>query len=142
MSLFLPSPKTNGRVRPGAGTMLFYGPPGTGKTALARYIAEVLERECIVKPVSELQSMWVGETEKNIARAFQQAEADGAVLVFDGADSFIYTRDTAQQSWETSQVNEFLTCLEECRGFCICTTNRREHHQICKHIYLVLYPRR
>ena len=41
--------------------------------------------------------------------------------------SFIYSRNTAVRSWETSEVNEFLTALEECRGFCICTTNRREN---------------
>lgn len=112
-------------VRPGCGTMLFYGPPGTGKTALARYIAKKLERECIVKRASDLLSPWVGVAEKQVAAAFQQAESNGAVLVIDEADTFIYSRDIAQRSWETSLVNEFLTALEECRCFCICTTNRR-----------------
>jgi SpoVK/Ycf46/Vps4 family AAA+-type ATPase len=116
----------NGDLLAGSGTMLFYGPPGTGKTALARHIAETIERECLVKRADELLSMWVGETEKNIARAFQQAEKEDAVLVIDEADSFLYTRGIAQRSWEATQVNEFLTCLEECRCFCICTTNRRE----------------
>jgi AAA+ superfamily predicted ATPase len=112
---------------PRAGNMLFYGPPGTGKTALAHYIAKQLDRECIVKKASDLISKWVGETEQQIAEAFRRAEADGAVLVVDEADSFIYSRDMAQRSWETTQVNEFLTALEECRGFCICTTNRRDN---------------
>jgi SpoVK/Ycf46/Vps4 family AAA+-type ATPase len=114
-------------LRPGGGTMLFYGPPGTGKTALARYIAKELNRECIVKKASDLLSMWVGGTEQNIARAFRQAADDGAVLVVDEADSFIYSRDMVQRSWETTAVNEFLTGLEECRSFCICTTNRRDN---------------
>lgn len=114
-------------VRPGGATMLFYGPPGTGKTALARHIAKELERECVVKRASDLLSMWVGGTEKNIADAFARAEEKGDVLVIDEADSFIYSRDIAQRSWETSQVNEFLTALEQCRGFCICTTNRRDN---------------
>ncbi|MCL1985346.1 MAG: ATP-binding protein, partial [Betaproteobacteria bacterium] len=57
---------------------------------------------------------------------FARAEDDGAVLVIDEADSFIYSRDRAQHSWESTLVNEFLTALEECRGFCICTTNRRD----------------
>ena len=109
-----------------SGNMLFYGPPGTGKTALARYIARELDRECIVKRASDLLSMWVGESEKQVADAFARAEHDGAVLVIDEADSFIYSRDRAQRSWESTLVNEFLTALEECRGFCICTTNRRD----------------
>jgi len=44
--------------------------------------------------------------------------------VIDEADSFLFSRDIAVRSWEVSQVNEFLTCLEECKCFCICTTNR------------------
>ena len=114
-------------VPPGCGTMLFYGPPGTGKTALARYIAQSLNRACIIKRASDLISPWVGSTEQNIAAAFAEAEAEDVVLVIDEADSFIYSRDIATRSWETTQVNEFLTALEECRTFCICTTNRREN---------------
>ena len=114
-------------LRPGCATMLFYGPPGTGKTALARYIAKELDRECIVKRASDLLSMWVGESEKQVADAFMRAEREGAILVIDEADSFLYSRDMAQRSWESTLVNEFLTCLEECRAFCICTTNRREN---------------
>ena len=48
-----------------------------------------------------------------IASAFYKAEKDGAVLVIDGADTFLYSRETAIRSWETSQINEFLTQLEE-----------------------------
>jgi len=106
--------------------ILLYGPPGTGKTALARYIAEQLDRECMVKWASDLFSPYVGETEQNIANAFRHGEREDAVLVIDEADSFIYSREMAVRSWETSWVNEFLTALEECRCFCICTTNRRE----------------
>lgn len=114
-------------VRPGCGTMLFYGPPGTGKTALARHIAKELDRECMVKRASDLLSPFVGVAEQLVAKAFREAEDEGAVLVIDEADSFIYSRDMAQRSWETTLVNEFLTNLEECRVFCICTTNRRDN---------------
>lgn len=114
-------------VRPGCGTMLFYGPPGTGKTALARYIAENLDRECTVRRASDLLSPYVGVAEQQVAEAFARAENDGTVLVIDEADTFLYSRDTAQRSWETSLVNEFLTALEECRCFCICTTNRKDN---------------
>jgi len=110
----------------GAFTMLFYGPPGTGKTALARYLADKLDRECMVVRASDLLAPYVGMTERLIAKAFADAEREGAVLVIDEADSFLFSRDMATRSWETTQVNEFLTALEECRGICVCTTNRRE----------------
>lgn len=118
--------RDNPAIRPGFGTMLFYGPPGTGKTALARHIAKELNRECMVKRASDLLSPYVGVAEIQVAEAFRRAESEGAVLVIDEADTFLYSRDTAQRSWETSLVNEFLTALEECRCFCVCTTNRRD----------------
>lgn len=111
----------------GCGNILFYGPPGTGKTALARFIAESLNRECIVKRASDLLGPFVGMSEQQIAESFHEMERRGAVLVIDEADSFLYSRDIAHQPWEVTLVNEFLTSLEESRGFCICTTNRIEH---------------
>ena len=119
--------RNGGELNAGAGTMLCYGPPGTGKTALARYLADRLDRECKVVRASDLLGPYVGMTEANIAEAFKDAERDDAVLVIDEADSFLFPREMASHSWETTQVNEFLTALEECRGFCICTTNRREN---------------
>ncbi|MDL2210482.1 AAA family ATPase [Desulfovibrio sp. OttesenSCG-928-O18] len=112
---------------PGGGTMLFYGPPGTGKTALARYLAKELHRECLVKRASDLLSPYVGVSEYLVAEAFAGAEKAGALLVIDEADSFLFSRDIAQHSWETTMVNEFLTNLEECRTICVCTTNRRDN---------------
>jgi SpoVK/Ycf46/Vps4 family AAA+-type ATPase len=119
--------RSGSELNAGACTMLFYGPPGTGKTALARYLADRLDRECKVVRASDLLGPYVGMTEANIAEAFRDAERDAAVLVIDEADSFLFPREMASHSWETTQVNEFLTALEECRGFCICTTNRREN---------------
>ena len=116
--------KADGQFEGGCATILFYGPPGTGKTALARHIAYELDRECIVQRGSDLLNCYVGNTEKNIAEVFRKAEDEGAVLVIDEADTFLFRRDMAMHSWEVSQVNEFLTSLEECRCFCICTTNR------------------
>lgn len=114
------------KMRAGAATMLFYGPPGTGKTALARYLAGTIRRECVVKKASDLLGSYVGESEKAIAAMFADAEARGQVLVIDEVDSFVFSRESAHHSWEATMVNEFLTQLEECRCFCICTTNRRE----------------
>ncbi|MCL2011080.1 MAG: ATP-binding protein, partial [Synergistaceae bacterium] len=107
----------------GGGNMLFYGPPGTGKTALAKYIAGELGRDCVVKRASDIWGWKLGESEKNVANAFREAEATGAILVIDEADTFLHSRETAQYRWELSTINEFLTSLEEHKGFCICTTN-------------------
>jgi len=112
--------------QPGEGpglSLCLYGPPGTGKSEFAKYLAHRMGRRLVYRRVSDIQSMWVGEAEKNIARAFAEAEADDAVLLFDEADSFLCDRRTAQHSWEVSQVNEFLQQLEAFRGVVVCTSN-------------------
>lgn len=103
--------------------LCLYGPSGTGKTAYGRWLAEYLETTLIVKKVSDLQSKWIGECEKNIAKAFKQAENEGAVLLIDEVDSFLQDRRGASRSWEVSQVNEMLTQMESFSGVFIASTN-------------------
>lgn len=103
-----------------------YGPPGTGKTAFAHHLSAVLERPLHIKRGSELQSMWAGQTEKNIARAFAAARDEGAVLLIDEADSFLQDRGSAQRGWEVRQVNEMLTQMEAFDGIFIASTNLME----------------
>ena len=100
---------------PGAASdfsLLLTGPPGTGKTALAAHVADRLDRPLKVKRASDLLSKWVGETEANIAEAFAEARDEGAVLLFDEADSLLLDRGDAQRSWEITQVNEMLTWMD------------------------------
>jgi SpoVK/Ycf46/Vps4 family AAA+-type ATPase len=106
--------------------LLFYGPPGTGKSEFARYIAEHLERGIMCKRASDIISPYVGETEKNINRAFAEAEADEAILIIDEADSFLFKRSQAVRSFEINRTNEFLTQMERFRGILVCTTNMLE----------------
>ncbi len=103
--------------------LLLYGPPGTGKTEFAKYVARATNRRLIIRRASDLQSMWLGQTEKNIRAAFSEAEKDKAILFIDEADSFLGSRENAERSWEISQVNEMLTNMETFRGMCICATN-------------------
>lgn len=99
------------------------GPPGTGKTAFVRHLAREMGIEVIQKRASDLLSMWVGGSEKNIAAAFRQAREEEAFLVFDEADSLLQDRNLAQRSWEVTQVNEMLTWMESHDWPFACTTN-------------------
>ena len=114
---------TAGLIATHAGRLCLYGPPGTGKTAYGRWLAEQLGIPLLIKRASDLMSMWVGENEKNIARAFREAGQDGAMLLIDEVDSFLQDRRGAQRSWEVSHVNEMLTQMESFSGVFIASTN-------------------
>ncbi len=105
------------------GTACLYGPPGTGKTAFAAHVAERLGMPLIACRASDLLSRWVGQSEQNIARMFERATAEDAVLLLDEADSFLGDRRRANHSWEVTQVNELLVQMEGFRGVFLCATN-------------------
>lgn len=65
----------------------------------------------------------LGENEKNIAAAFQEAEQDGALLLIDEVDSFLQDRRGAKARWEASLVNEMLTQMESFSGVFVASTN-------------------
>ena len=89
------------------------GPPGTGKSAYARHLAKSLNLEVLQKRASDLLGAFVGESEKNIADAFEEARETNSFLIFDEADSLLFDRSQAVRSWEVTQVNEMLTWMEE-----------------------------
>ncbi|HEY4066517.1 MAG TPA: AAA family ATPase [Burkholderiaceae bacterium] len=105
------------------GTLCFYGPPGTGKTALAEHIAKALDRPLMIRQASDIMSKYVGETEQNMAKMFEEAQTEGAVLLLDEADSFLRSRRMAERNYEVSEVNEMLQGMERFSGVFICTTN-------------------
>ena len=109
--------------RRGHGTLCFHGAPGTGKTALAEHIAQALQRPLMIRQTSDIASKYVGETEQNMARMFEEASTEQAVLLLDEADSFLRSRKRAERNYEVTEVNEMLQGMERFAGIFICTTN-------------------
>ena len=109
--------------RKACGTLCFYGPPGTGKTALAEHIAHALQRPLMIRQASDIMSKYVGETEQNMAKMFEDAQTESSVLLLDEADSFLRSRRMAERNYEVSEVNEMLQGMERFAGIFICTTN-------------------
>ncbi len=104
-------------------SLCLHGAPGTGKSEFARHLARRLGLDVIQQRASDLLSMWVGQSEKKIARAFATARAQKAMLIFDEADSLLHDRREAVRSWEVTQVNEMLTWMETHALPFVCTTN-------------------
>ena len=67
--------------------------------------------------------MYLGQSERLIARAFEEAADRRAMLILDEADSFLQDRSRAHRSWEVTQVNELLVQMERHRFPFVCTTN-------------------
>ena len=110
------------KLRP-QGSLCLYGLPGTGKTQFAEHVARELGKPLLIKRASELLDKYVGESEKRIAEAFDQAEEEGAILLLDEADSFLRDRNRSTHSWEVTTVNELLQRMERFEDIFICTTN-------------------
>ena len=86
-------------------------------------MAKELGKPLIVKRASDLLGKYVGENEKNIADAFNEAKQKNGVLLFDEVDSFLNDRTNAVRSWEITSVNEMLTQMESFEGIFIASTN-------------------
>ena len=105
----------------------FAGPPGTGKTICAEAIAHELGMKLLVVDYAEAESMWVGETPKNIVAAFRAAVEKNAVLFFDEADAIATRRsvgaNTRSDRESNLTVNVLLRELEAFNGIVIFATN-------------------
>jgi broad-specificity NMP kinase len=116
------------KIRYGKGVIaLFSGPPGTGKTLLAGLIARELGFELYQVDLSQVFSRWVGETEKALAKVFDQAERSHAVLLFDEADALFAKRTEVEDSrdrYANVAVNFLLQRLERYSGVAVLTTNK------------------
>ncbi len=105
---------------------LFSGPPGTGKTMTATLIAQELDLDLYQVDLSRIVDKYVGETEKNLARLFDEASRVPVVLLFDEADSLFATRTKVESSndrYANLEVNYLLQRMETYEGISILTTN-------------------
>jgi SpoVK/Ycf46/Vps4 family AAA+-type ATPase len=105
----------------------FAGPSGTGKTICAEAIAHTLGKRLLLVRYAEMESMWIGETPKNVAAVFRIAEEEDAVLFFDEADAIAARRSTdvthGSQREANTVVNVLLQELERFDGVVIFATN-------------------
>ena len=106
--------------------MLLYGVSGSGKSHYAQWLAQELKMPFIKKRCSDLIDKFVGESEKRIRDAFEEARKKKAVLLFDEADSFLFDRKYADREHEVMSVNEFLTQMEDHPYPFIMTTNLKD----------------
>jgi len=105
---------------------LFSGPPGTGKTMTATLIAQALDLDLYQVDLSRIVDKYVGETEKNLARLFDEAGRVPVVLLFDEADSLFANRTKVESSndrYANLEVNYLLQRMETHEGISILTTN-------------------
>lgn len=104
-----------------------YGPPGTGKTMAAHGIANYLHRKILVVNYADIESKYVGETPKNIRRAFETAKETNSILFFDEADAILSRRVTNMTSATDVSVNQtrsvMLMILNDYQDFVIFATN-------------------
>lgn len=111
-------------------SVLFSGSPGTGKTMAAEVIAHELELDLYKIDLSSVVSKYIGETEKNLAKIFEEAETSNAILFFDEADALFGKRteiSDAHDRYANIETSYLLQKMEEYEGVVILASNLREN---------------
>ncbi len=112
-------------IKPGYRS-LFYGLPGTGKTLTATLIGAVAGADVYRIDLSMVVSKYIGETEKNLANVFNQAENKNWILFFDEADALFGKRTQTSSSndrYANQEISYLLQRVEEFPGVVILATN-------------------
>ncbi|PIG31035.1 ATPase family protein associated with various cellular activities (AAA) [Janthinobacterium sp. 35] len=104
------------RIKPGFRS-LFYGPPGTGKSLTAALLGKQSGLPVYRIDLSMLVSTYTGETEKNLARVFEQAGQQDWILFFDAADALFGKRGANED------VARLLQRIEDFPGVAILASN-------------------
>ncbi|CAG9186467.1 ATP-binding protein [Cupriavidus pampae] len=116
-------------VKPGY-RCLFYGPPGTGKTLTATLLGQSAGVDVYRIDLSMIVSKYIGETEKNLARVFDQAQSRQWILFFDEADALFGKRSATQSSNDrhaNQEVAYLLQRVEDFPGTVILASNLRSN---------------
>ncbi len=121
------------RLRPGGGrglgvVALFAGPSGTGKTMSAEVLAGDLGLDLYAVNVATVVDKYIGETEKNLQRIFDEAEGVSGVLLFDEADALFGKRSEAKDAndrYANIEVAYLLQQMEQFNGLAVLSTNLR-----------------
>ncbi len=111
-------------------SVLFSGSPGTGKTMAAQVLAHELQLDLYKIDLSSVVSKYIGETEKNLARIFYEAETSNAILFFDEADALFGKRTEvmdAHDRYANIETSFLLQKMEEYEGVVILATNLRKN---------------
>ncbi|MEM8641114.1 MAG: ATP-binding protein [Cyanobacteria bacterium P01_G01_bin.54] len=111
-------------------TALFHGESGTGKTLAAEVIAGACNLDLYRIDLSTVVSKYIGETEKNLRRIFDAAEAGGVILLFDEADALFGKRTEVKESRDRHaniEVSYLLQRMEAYRGLAILTSNFKQN---------------
>lgn len=109
-------------------TILFAGPPGTGKTMAAEIIAGELGLDLYKIDLSTVVSKYIGETEKNLEKIFNEAASSNAILFFDEADAIFGKRSEvkdAHDRYANVEISYLLQRMEAYDGVTILATNLR-----------------
>ncbi|MGA7410474.1 MAG: ATP-binding protein [Bryobacteraceae bacterium] len=109
---------------------IFSGPSGTGKTMAAEVLARELDVDLYKVDLSGVVSKYLGETEKNLRRIFEEAEASNAILFFDEADALFGKRTKvadAHDRYANVETSYLLQKMEEYEGVVILATNLSEN---------------
>jgi hypothetical protein len=117
------------KLRPGYRS-LFYGPPGTGKTMTACLLGKYTGRDVYKIDLALVVSKYIGETEKNLSKVFDQAQHKGWILFFDEADALFGKRGEtkdAHDRYANQEVAFLLQRIESFDGIAILASNRREN---------------
>ncbi len=105
---------------------LFFGPPGTGKTLTATLIGQAVSADVYRIDLSMVVSKYIGETEKNLAQVFDQAQHRRWILFFDEADALFGKRtatSSANDRYANQEVSYLLQRIEDFPGTVILATN-------------------
>lgn len=117
--------KLGRRITPGYRS-LFYGPPGTGKTLTAGLLGKAAGVPVYRIDLSKIISKYFGETEKNMAQLFDQAQCQNWILFFDEADSLFGKRTEAGNASDRAvnqNISYLLQRIESYDGVVLLATN-------------------